>query len=213
MSHVHAGEQPLPLGSSDRRGARVLGDGMNVVCTAPPRVLEGEEARPHELNETKQACMLLWLPHMRNVALLVVVASGITMLGCGVGMIEPNRATPQGTDGPALIDPGRSDAGVLRDGGNTPTPDGSGFLPADASPASHQDGASQPQRDSAPTQQDAAVQRDASPQRDATPQQDSDTCADINECDYKDQTVCMDTTRYRICTTGEDGCLRLDCSS
>ena len=39
-------------------------------------------------------------------------------------------------------------------------------------------------------------------------------CADINECDFVGQMMCMSDTKYRECNLrASDGCLRLDCSS
>jgi hypothetical protein len=39
-------------------------------------------------------------------------------------------------------------------------------------------------------------------------------CADITDCDFEGQKICMDSTRYRECAfKGDGGCLELDCST
>jgi hypothetical protein len=40
-----------------------------------------------------------------------------------------------------------------------------------------------------------------------------DGCADKNECDYYGQKKCMSVRKYRECKPGDDGCLKLDCST
>jgi len=40
-----------------------------------------------------------------------------------------------------------------------------------------------------------------------------DGCADKNECDYIGKKTCMSVSKYRECKPGDDGCLKLDCST